>query len=70
MKMTIVTDKSGQVVGAVQGHSLTEKHGDVEVRVAFAPSAQLHYVDVDDDLSNITDAAVFQSRLVQHVPKA
>jgi hypothetical protein len=69
MKMTIVTDSQGNLVGAVQGHALTEKRGDLEVNVSFPRSHNLHKVEVEDDMANITDAAEFQRRLLKHVPK-
>ena len=35
-KLTIVTDSHGKLIGAVQGHELSEKRGGVEVSVSFA----------------------------------
>ena len=35
MKMTIVADSRGNLVGAVHGHALSEKRGDVEATVSF-----------------------------------
>jgi len=70
MKMTIVTDSHGKLVGAVQGHSLVAKQGDVEAKVSFAASHKLHQVEVEDDMARITDAAVFQERLLKHLPKS
>jgi hypothetical protein len=32
-----VTDRRGKFVGAVQGHELSEKAGDVEAHVSFGP---------------------------------
>ncbi|MBJ7309030.1 hypothetical protein ACFOLJ_20395 [Rugamonas sp. CCM 8940] len=69
MKMTIVTDDRGNLLGAVQGHSLTQRDGDIEAGVNFAAGHQLHYVDVDDDMATVTDAGTFQQRLIQHLPK-
>jgi hypothetical protein len=37
-KFTIVTDRRGKLIGAVQGHELSEKVGDVEAHVSFAPA--------------------------------
>jgi predicted nuclease with TOPRIM domain len=70
MKMTIVTDGAGKIIGAVQGHALSEKVGEVEARVSFPAGHVLHHVDVGADLANITDAAEFQNRLAQHLPTA
>jgi hypothetical protein len=49
-KLTIVTDSHGKLVGAVEGHELSERRGDLEVTVSFAPGHKLHKVDVDIDL--------------------
>ncbi len=67
MKMTIVTDDQGNILGAVQGHALTENKGGVEASVSFAPGHTTHQVDVDDDMSSIDDADEFQKRLKQHL---
>ena len=67
MKMTIVTDAHGNVLGAVQGHSLSEKKGDVEANVSFAPGHSTHMVEVDDDLATIDDIDEFQQRLRHHL---
>jgi hypothetical protein len=69
MKMTIVTDSNGNLVGAVQGHTLTQKHGDLEATVSFAGSHKLHKVEVEEELAHITDAVDFQQRLQRHIPK-
>jgi hypothetical protein len=69
-KMTIVTDSKGNLVGAVNGHELTSKHGDVEASVSFPQGSKLHKVEVDEDMTKITDAAAFQDRLLKYLPKA
>ncbi|MBA5608370.1 hypothetical protein H3H36_23760 [Duganella sp. FT3S] len=69
MKMTIVTDDSGNILGAVQGHSMSETKNGVQATVTFAPGHQMHMVEVDDDMATIDDADVFQQRLKQHLPK-
>jgi hypothetical protein len=70
MKMTIVTDSRGKLVGAVRGHTLTSKHGNVEAQVSFPGDYKLHKVEVEDDMEKITDAAVFQERLLKYLPKS
>jgi hypothetical protein len=70
MKMTIVTDGNGLIIGAVLGHALSEKVGDVEARVSFAPGHQLHHIDVADDVANITDPFELTNRLQPYLPKA
>ena len=67
MKMTIITDDQGNILGAVQGHSLSGKRGEVEATVSFAEGHQTHMVEVDDDMGVIQDANVFQQRLRQHL---
>ena len=69
MKMTIVTDSDGKLVGAVHGHSLTSKHSGVEAAVSFPAGRKVHKVEVEDDMAKITDAAEFHRRLLKHVPK-
>jgi len=67
MKMTIITDDQGNILGAVQGHSLTGKQGDVEASVSFAEGHQTHMMEVDDDMGMIEDATIFQQRLRKHL---
>jgi hypothetical protein len=71
-KMTIVTDSHGKLVGAVSGHTLASKHGEVEAQVSFPQGHKLHKVEVEDDMdmTKVTDAAVFQDRLLKHLPKS
>lgn len=69
MKITIVTDSQGKMVGAVSGHTLASKHGDVEAQVSFPQGHKLHKVEVEDDMAQITDPAVFHDRLLKHLPK-
>ncbi|SEN21813.1 hypothetical protein SAMN05428959_101714 [Duganella sp. CF517] len=67
MKMTIITDDQGNILGAVQGHSLSGKQGEVEASVSFAEGYQTHLMEVDDDMGAVDDATVFQQRLRQHL---
>jgi hypothetical protein len=68
-KFTIVTDRRGKFVGAVQGHELSEKVGNVEAHVSFAAGHKLHKVDVEIDISTVKDAKEFERRLTQLIPK-
>jgi len=68
-KLTIVTDRRGKLIGAVQGHELSAKAGDVEAQVSFAPGHKLHKVDVDIDMSTIADTTEFEKKLARLVPK-
>ncbi|MTV37784.1 hypothetical protein [Duganella radicis] len=67
MKMTIVTDAHGNVLGAVQGHNLSETRDGVEATVSFAPGHSTHMIEVDDDLCAIDDVDEFQQRLRRHL---
>lgn len=69
IKMTIVTDSHGTLVGAVSGHTLVSKDGKAEAHVSFPQSHKLHKVEVEDDMAKITDPAVFHDRLLKHLPK-
>jgi hypothetical protein len=69
-KLTIVTDSHGKLIGAVQGHELSEKHGEIEAHVSFAPGHRLHKVDVDIDMSAIADPAEIEKQLARHIPKS
>ena len=63
MKMTIVTDSAGKVIGSVQGHSLSETRDGVQATVSFDPGHKLHFVDVADDMGTISDEAQYIKRL-------
>jgi ethanolamine utilization microcompartment shell protein EutL len=67
MKMTIVTDGAGKVIGAVQGHSLSETRDGMHATVSFAPGHKLHFVDVDDDMGNISDVDQYVKRLQSYL---
>jgi len=68
-KLTIVTDHHGKLIGAVHGHELSEKRGDLEVHVTFAPGHKLHKVDVDVDLLENADPEHIARKLTEHIPK-
>jgi hypothetical protein len=68
-KFTIVTDSGGRFVGAVQGHELYVKQNGIAAQVSFPNGHQLHKVEVEDDLTKVTDPAVFQERMSKHLPK-
>jgi hypothetical protein len=70
-KLTIVTDRRGKLIGAVQGHELSGRAGDVQAEVSFAAGHKLHKVDVDIDLDDEeTDPKEFARTLARHVPKS
>jgi hypothetical protein len=72
IKMTIVTDAQGKLIGAVSGHSLSSRHGELEAQVSFPQGHRLHKVEVGDDLdmTKVTDAGAFQERLLTYVPRS
>ncbi len=67
MKMTIVTDVHGNVLGAIQGHNLSESKDGVQATVSFAPGHATHMIEVDDDLTTVDDVDEFQQRLRRHL---
>ena len=66
-KLTIVTDRRGKLIGAVQGHELSQKAG--EVQAELERGHKLHKVDVDIDLAEIVDPKELENELARHVPK-
>jgi hypothetical protein len=69
-RLTIVTDRRGKLIGAVQGHELSQRVGGVQAEVSFEPGHKLHKVDVDVDLTGFTDPAELQKTLAKLVPKS
>lgn len=67
-KMTLVTDAQGRLVGAVQGHELSTKHNGLSVHLSFGDGHKVHKVEVDDDLTKITDPAAFEKAAAKHIP--
>jgi hypothetical protein len=68
-KLTIVTDRRGKLIGAVQGHELSQKGDDVQAEVSFEPGHKLHKVDVDIDLAEIIEPKELEKELAKLVPK-
>ena len=69
-KMSIVTDQSGKLIAAVTGHDFVSKPGEWQAEVSFAPGHKVHKTEVDDDITKITDATVFQDRISKYIPKS
>lgn len=77
MKMTIITDESGQLVGAMQGHAPRpdpikgpeSKNGDLRAGLVAGPGQRLHEVDIPDAIVKIQDPDEFGDRLMKHVLK-
>ena len=68
-KFILVTDRRGKLIGAVQGHELSEKVGEVEAHISFAPGHKLHKLDADIDMSTIADPNEFEKSLTRLIPK-
>lgn len=71
-KMTIATDKQGNILGAIQ-HSAEKGRGDQpRVEVSFAPGAQIQVIDVgpDLDMTKVTDASKFHDALRRRASKS
>jgi len=69
MKVTIITDHTGNLVGTVKGHNMSSKHGNLEAGIAMGPGQRAHFVEVDESLGKITDGAEFHERIKAHIPK-
>lgn len=69
-KLTIVTDRRGKLIGAVQGHELSQRIGEVQAEVSFEPGHKLHMVDANIDLTETTDPKQLEKRLAGLVPKS
>ncbi len=70
IKMTVVTDATGGLVAAIQGHALSEKRGDVEAGVVIQKGHTAHQIEVDDDLSKVTDQAEMMRKLHKFIPRS
>jgi hypothetical protein len=68
-KLIIVTDRRGKLIGAVQGHELSQKVGEVRAEVSFERGHKLHKVDVDIDFAEIIDPKELENELARLVPK-
>ena len=69
-KLTIVTDRRGKLIGAVQGHELSEKVGEIEAKVSFEPGHKLHLVDADINFDEISDLKELEKSLARLVTKS
>ncbi|MBE3026918.1 hypothetical protein GQ37_022755 [Janthinobacterium sp. BJB1] len=69
-KMTVVTDENGGLVAAIQGHVLKAKQGDMEGGVLIQKGHLAHQVEVDDDLSKVTDHAEMLRKLHKVIPRS
>ena len=69
-KLTIVTDRRGKLIGAVQGHDLAQTAGGVRAEVSFERGHKLHMVDADFDFADVDNPKELPNRLARLVPKS
>jgi hypothetical protein len=69
-RLTVVTDRRGKLIGAVQGHELSQQAGGVLAAVSFERGHKLYKVDADIDLADNIDPAELQKIFAKLVPKA
>lgn len=69
-RLTIVTDRRGKLIGAVQGHELSQKIAGIQATVSFESGHKLHEVTADVDLTDIADPTELQKALAKLVPKS
>jgi hypothetical protein len=70
MKVTIITDPLGNLVGTVMGHSLSAKQGDFEAGISLESGQKAHFVEVDNDLEKLSDPNEFHSRVKKYIPRS
>ena len=70
MKLTVVTDKDGAIVGAMQGHverpdpdRPSQSTKEFRAGLAAGPGQRLHQVEAPDELGKIADPNEFGQRL-------
>ena len=68
-KLTVVTDRRGKLIGAVQGHELLRTTGEIQAEVSFEPGHKLRKLDVDIDLAEMTDSKELEKALARFIPK-
>ncbi|HET6247662.1 MAG: hypothetical protein WAV27_00485 [Xanthobacteraceae bacterium] len=69
-RLTVVTDRRGKLIGAVQGHELSQQAGGVLAAVSFERGHKLYKVDADIDLADNIDPAELQKIFAKLLPKA
>jgi len=72
MKLTVVTDESGAIIGAMQGHTErpdvnrpSEKTDEFRAGLAAGPGQRLHEIEAPDELGKIDDPDEFGRRLTK-----
>lgn len=49
MRMTVITDASGMVIGTINGHLKDLKHGDLNYRPVLSANQVIHEIEVADE---------------------
>ncbi|HTF45752.1 MAG TPA: hypothetical protein VK641_17730 [Terriglobales bacterium] len=70
MKISIITDHNGALVGTIRGHETSAKLEGMTAGVLLGPGQKIHHVDVPEDLAKLESADEFHAKLVPHIPKA
>jgi hypothetical protein len=70
MKITLITDHKGMIVGSIKEERLSGRKNNVEAGVFLGPGHRTHQVEVDDALAKITDANELHEGLAQDAPRA
>jgi hypothetical protein len=72
MKLTVITDEAGAIVGAMQGHverpDVTRpgtKTGEFHAGLAAGPGQRLQEIEAPDALGKVTDPNEFGKQLTQ-----
>ena len=72
MKLTVITDKDGAIVGAMQGHvevpdpdRPSQSTKEFRAGLAAGPGQRLHQVEAPDELGKIADPNEFGRRLTE-----
>lgn len=72
MRLTVVLDEKGELVGAMQGHATRPDPSEGPGREGFraglmaGPGQRLREIEAPDELSDIEDPDEFRERLMQH----
>jgi hypothetical protein len=53
MKLTVITNQSGEVLGTVRGHSKDFQFGDFKAGLKISKDEKLHEIEVPDDFEKM-----------------
>jgi hypothetical protein len=73
MKMTVITDKAGNVLGTMPGHA--SEHSKAtgpgwHSSIVAGPEQHLHEIVVPDELATLKDAEELHRQVKAHLPKS